>query len=157
MGYRHPDMMKSQTRFFIIVGLLTLFLGIAFFIFSIQNAEPARGFQGTVSRDCAPWDGGAFTVKIPISSEETIDISIWQTPQISSPSKFSFPDNTMQVGSAVLIHTVTLPEMLTGEVWFEGVSEEKPVEGRFRLKSERGDEFVGRFVAEWDHQIVLCG
>jgi len=62
----------------------------------------------------------------------------------------------MQVGSAVLIHNTT-PEILVGEVWFEGVSEEEAVEGRFKLKSERGEEFAGRFVAEWDHQIVLCG
>ena len=126
-------------------------------VFSMRDQESRLVFQGTVSRDCAPWDGGAFTVKIPVSSEESIDISIWQSPRITSPSKFSFPDNTMQVGSVTLIHTATSPEILIGEVWFEGISEENPVEGRFRLKSERGEKFVGQFVAEWEHQIVLCG
>jgi hypothetical protein len=149
--------MKPQTRVLIIIGALILFLGVSFLIFSTRKSGPVQIFHGTVRRDCAPWDGGAFTIQIPVNDEEMIDISIWQSPQILSPAKFLFPDNTMQFGNAILIHTATSSEILTGVVWFEGVSEEKPVEGRFRLKSERGDEFIGQFVAEWNHQIVLCG
>src|SRR5262245_9233604 len=60
---RHLHMTKSQTRFFTIVGFLILFLGISFFIYSKQSKGLDQVFQGIVHRDCAPWDGGAFTVQ----------------------------------------------------------------------------------------------
>ena len=88
---------------------------------------------------------------------DVIDISIWQTPDIKFPKTFSFPDNTGQVGNAILIHQIGLPDPLTGEVWFESVSEGKVVKGRFRLKGERGEVFEGRFAAEWGSQVALCG
>ena len=147
--------MKSRTLFYIAIGLLIL--GIALFTFSTRTQEPVQVFPATINRDCAPWDGAAFTVRIPWKGGDVIDISIWQTPDIKFPKTFSFPDNTGQVGNAILIHQVDVLEQLTGEVWFERVSEGKVVEGGFRLKGERGEVFEGRFTAEWGSQIVMCG
>ena len=149
--------MKSRTHFLVLIGLITLVFGIARFTFLRRNQEPVQIYSATVSRDCAPWDGSAFIVKIPLNNRSTIDVSIWQTPAILYSTRFSFPDDTMQIGKAILTHATSQPEILTVEVWFEGVSEEKPVEGRFRLTSENGVEVAGRFVAAWEHQIVLCG
>ena len=148
-------MMKSRTLFFITAGLLIL--GIATFIFSTRDQEAVQVFPATVDRDCAPWDGGAFTVKIPMSDGTAIDISIWQSPQIKSPVVFSFPDDSGQVGNAILIHPVGLPDPLTGTVYFWNVNQEDPVEGRFELRTESGKVFKGQFKAEWGNFIALCG
>ena len=139
----------------IAIGLLIL--GIAIFTFSMRDQEPTQVFSATVNRDCAPWDGAAFTVQIPWHGGDIINISIWKSPDIKFPTTFSFPDNTGQIGNVILIRPVGLPDPLTGEVWFDSVSEEKVVDGGFRLKGERGDLFEGRFAAEWGSQVALCG
>jgi hypothetical protein len=148
-------MMKSRTLFFIAIGLLIL--GIALFTFSARNREPVQSFPATVNRDCAPWDGSAFRVSVPMEDGTVINISIWQAPDIKFSKTFMFPDDTGQIGSASLLLANEEYETLSGEVRFEGVSEEKPLVGRFNLKSERGGMYVGQFAAEWDNQIALCG
>jgi hypothetical protein len=148
-------MMKSRTLFFIAVGLLIL--GISLFTFSTRNQEPAQVYPATINRDCAPWDGSAFTVSIPMSDGTVIDISIWKAPDIKLPKTFSFPDNTGQVGNAIFIHPIGLPEMLSGKVTFWRVEQGKQVEGRFELVTEARQRFEGQFRAEWGDQIVMCG
>ena len=137
------------------IGLLIL--GSALYTFTTRKQEPTQVFSATVNRDCAPWDGSAFSVSIPISDGTLIYISIWQSPDIIFPKSFSFPDDTGQVGSVMYQSVNGEYETLSGRVWFEGVSEEKPIEGRFSLKSERGGQFEGQFIAVWDHQIIMCG
>lgn len=150
--------MKTRNQYFIILVLLLIALfGIAVFTFSSRSQGPEQVFTGTIDRDCAPWDGGAFTVQIPLNDGGTLSVSIWQSPEINSPSTFSFPDTTMQVGNASLLPQFGEPEQLTGQVWFQSVSQERPVEGRFSLTSERGEVLEGRFFATWGSQIVYCG
>lgn len=157
MFCRPPDRMK--TRFLLI--LFSLLLAIALIGFFYSYSGPGRQalqvFPATVNRDCAPWDGAAFTVKISMPDGRTLDLSIWQSPEISLPSTFTFPDKTGQAGNALLILSSGMPEQLTGEVRFQRVRQGTPVEGRFSLKSASGEQFQGTFVAEWDDQIVLCG
>jgi hypothetical protein len=154
--HRHLHMMmKSRTLFFIAIGLLIL--GMALFTFSTRNQEPALMFPATVYRDCAPWDGSAFRVRIPLKDGDVIDIGIWQAPDIKFSKTFSFPDDTGQAGYASLIDPAGSYEQLTGAVWFEGVSEGQTVAGRFSLKDERGEVFAGRFAAAWDGQVAMCG
>jgi len=147
-------MNKLQTVVLIIVVLLMLVLGM--FTFLNHDAVAVQNFSATVNRDCAPWDGSAFTVQVPLDDGDVIVISIWQAPDIKLLRKFVFPDDTGQVGNVSLIHPTGLPDQLTGEVWFQSVSEDETVEGRFRLKSERS-EYVGRFSAQWTDQLMLCG
>jgi len=148
-------MLKSRTLFFIAMGLLIL--GIAFFTFSARNQEPAQIFAATVSRDCAPWDGSAFRVTVPLSDGTVIDIAIWQAPDINFSKTFSFPDDTGQVGNASLRSASGEYEQLSGTVFFQRVDEGSPVEGRFELVTETGQRFEGQFEAEWDNQIIMCG
>ena len=148
-------MMKFRSWLYIIFGLLIF--GFVLFIVTLQNEESEQIFPATINRDCAPWDGAAFTVRMPLNDEDVIDISIWQAPDIKFSKTFSFPDNTGQVGNASLIDPAGSYEQLTGEVWFKGVSEGQTVAGGFRLKSERGEVFEGRFAAAWEGQIALCG
>ena len=139
------------------IGLLTLILAITWYSFSTRNQEPVQVFSATVNRDCAPWDGSAFTVSIPMSDGTIVDISIWQAPDIKFSVTFSFLDNTGQVGNAALLLPVGLPAPLTGTVLLQRVEPERPVEGAFDLKDESGKQFKGEFKAEWDNQIVMCG
>jgi hypothetical protein len=148
-------MMKSRTLLFTAIGLFIL--GIAIFAFPPRNQAPAQVFPATVNRDCAPWDGSAFRVRIPLKDGDVIDIGIWQTPDIKFSKTFSFPDDTGQVGYASLIDPAGSYEQLTGAVWFEGVSEGRTVAGGFRLKDERGAVFEGRFAAAWEGQVAMCG
>lgn len=148
--------MKPRSPFLLVVILLILLFVIARFIFSIQNQEPLQVFPATINRDCAPWDGSAFTVSIPIE-ESIINVSIYQSPDIEFPVAFSFPDETMRDGIALLLLPAGFSEQLTGKVWFQRVDEKEPVQGRFRLASEKGKPFDGTFIAEWENQAVYCG
>ncbi len=147
--------MKSRTA--LVIGIILLILGVALFTFFTRNQQPAEVFQATVHRDCAPWDGSAFTVQIPWQNETVIDISIWQAPEITLPKTFSFPDTTGQAGNAILILPVGNPEPLSGTVFFSDVDPSATVEGRFDLKDEAGNQFKAAFRAEWRELMMLCG
>ncbi len=157
--HRHPCMMKSRTQLFIAIGLFILGIALYTFLSGLTREQPAaEAFPATVRRDCAPWDGSAFTVQIPIRSDGTmISVSIWQTPDIQVPRTFSFPDDTGQVGNASLIGPAGLPGQLSGSVSFSGVDSSTVVEGRFDLRDENATQYNGTFKAQWDDQIMLCG
>ena len=139
------------------MGLVILVFGIAWYTFSTRNQAATPVFPATINRDCAPWDGAAFTVSIPVDNGTNIDISIWQSPDIKLPVTFSFPDETGQVGNAVDRSLSGEYEQLSGKVSFSRVVEGSPVEGDFTFTSERGEQFKGQFKAEWEDEIVMCG
>jgi hypothetical protein len=149
--------MKPRTQFIVAVGLIILLFGITLVNFSVRDQTPAQIFPATVNRDCAPWDGSAFSVSVPMSDGTTIDISIWRSPDIKFPVNFSFPDATGQAGNALLLLPVGLPEQLTGNVFLKRVDMEYSVEGKFDLMNEIGEQFKGKFVAEWGNMAVYCG
>jgi hypothetical protein len=147
--------MKLQNQFLIASSLLVLV--IAVFAFSTRNQEPARVFPATINRDCAPWDGSAFTMSIPLQDGSLLNISIYQSPDINRPATFSFPDESRRVGNASYLLPSGEYEQLSGKVSFQRVAEGMPVEGKFNVRSERGEQFKGRFVAAWDNLTVMCG
>ncbi|MGZ9234915.1 MAG: hypothetical protein ACXW4E_05265 [Anaerolineales bacterium] len=149
--------MKSRTQFSIAVGFLLLTLGFIWFILSGQTREPAQVYPATINRDCAPWDGTAFTMSFRYDPITTITISIWQSPRFAFPVTFSFPDETMRVGTAYSVQELDPLEELNGKVTFWRVEEGIPSEGEFSFTTERGKRFSGRFSAEWGNQIVYCG
>jgi len=149
--------MKSRTRFFIVIGLLIVIFSITWISLSTRNQEPAQVFPAKINRDCAPWDGAAFTVSFRYGPITTITISIWQSPDIKLPVTFSFPDKTGRVGIAYSLPELDPLEELTGKVTFWRVEEGIPVEGEFNFTSSRGEEFKGKFEAQWGEEIVYCG
>jgi len=148
-------MLKFRNWLYIIFGLLLF--GLAFFTFTSQNEEPQQIFPATINRDCAPWDGAAFTISISMNDGMIVNISIWQAPDIKLPVTFSFPDHTGQVGNSSLFLQIGMPEQLTGKVFFQKIDQEHQVEGEFDLHTEAGRHFKGRFIAEWSDQVILCG
>jgi len=149
--------MKPRIQFFIAIGLFTLILGITWFRFSTHNQEPTQTFPATISRDCAPWDGSAFRVSVPVNGGAMLDISIWQAPDIKNPVTFSFPDNTGRVGNANYRLASGTYGQLSGTVFFWRVEEGNQVEGKFKLVTETGQQFEGQFKAKWKSQLILCG
>lgn len=149
---------RMRTRIFLCLLFALLVIAVVgrLFFYTAKNQESLQIFPAAVKRDCAPWDGAAFTISIPIE-ESTIAISIYQSPDIGRPVTFSFPDITMQEGDALLIVPLGQPEPLTGNVLFQHVDPGKPVEGRFDLDSGTGAHFKGKFKAEWSNEIIYCG
>jgi hypothetical protein len=148
--------MKSRTARYALLIFLLVVLGGAWLFSAWGRQESLPIFPATVGRDCAPWDGPAFTVSIPVE-ESVIVISMSRAPDRSLPVTFSFPDETMRAGNAFLLLPAGLPEQLTGNVTFWRVDPGLPVEGTFAFRSETGGQFEGRFKAEWDRQPVYCG
>lgn len=157
MCQRHLCKMNSRTQFFIAIGLLILVLGIPLFLLATQNQRPAPVFPATINRDCAPWDGAAFTVSIPYQPGTIINISIWRSPDIRQPVRFSFPDDTGQVGNATFLLRYSYSVQLIGRVFFSRVEQGIPVEGNFDLVTPAGQRLKGKFKAEWGNEIVYCG
>ena len=139
-----------------IIILSLLVFSIAWYVFSTQNQTPIQTYSATINHDCAPWDGSAFTVSIPLQSS-VINISIYQPPDIKRPATFSFPDETMRVGNVLLTLPIDRHEQLRGTVIFQHVEQGLPVEGRFDLITETGQQFQGKFIAEWGDEIIYCG
>lgn len=152
--------MKPRTSLLLLSILILIALGGIYYVFtSLSNQEPAQVFPATVNRDCAPWDGAAFTVAVRHGSGNVIYITIWQAPDIKFPTTFPMPDDAEAEQDG---HAYILPELgpftpLHGEVSFQGLSVGEPVGGRFRLTSAGGEVFEGRFIAEWGDQVVYCG
>ena len=140
-----------------VIVLLFLILGIAWFTVSTRNQEPMQVFPAIVNRDCAPWDGAAFTVSIPYDSISTIEVSIWQSADIKLPTVYSFPDESGRIGNAVHRSQIGLAEQLTGKLFFWRVEQGMPIEGEFNFTSGRSGRFEGKFKAEWGNQITMCG
>jgi hypothetical protein len=149
--------MKSRISLYTGLVLLLIALGGIWFFRRGETQTPSPVFPAIVNRDCAPWDGSAFTVSMPLRDGSDIAISIYRSPDIPLPTRFLFPDETMREGRAVRLLPSGSPETLIGEAWFQRVEQGIPLEGRFRLRSEAGVQYEGRFVAEWGNEMVYCG
>lgn len=149
--------MRKRTIILLTILLLVPALSDPWVSSTIQKQEPDFLFPATVNRDCAPWDGAAFTFMVQYDPATIIYISIWRSPDIKFPATFSFPKKTGQVGNAYILPEPGPYTLLSGEVSFQRVQEGMPLEGRFRLTSARGEIYEGTFTAEWGDQIVYCG
>lgn len=148
--------MNRQNLLFFGMGLLLLF-GVIWYALSVQNQKALQRYSATIQRDCAPWDGSAFTTLVPINDGMTLQISIWQAPDIKLPVTFSFPDETGQVGNASYLLPTGSAQELSGTVWFSHVEQDVSVEGEFHLVSKDNKQFNGKFTAQWRSEIVFCG
>jgi hypothetical protein len=146
--------MKTNSRFFAALVLTALLAGIALFLFSAQDHGSVRVLRAAASRDCAPWDGPAFTVSIHAELGSAIQVSIWQSPQILRAAAFSFPG---EQGTAMYHPKFGSPQPLSGRVTFRRVEPDLPITGELDLRSADGRQFQGIFEAFWTDAIVACG
>ena len=153
---RHLHKMTRRILSISIISLVLLITGIVWYAFSTRHQRTVQIISATINRDCAPWDGSAFTISVPLEGMG-INISVYQSPDIKLPTSFSFQDDTMSAGNALLILPIGSPEQLTGKVYFQRVSQDVPVEGTFDLVTNTGEHFKGKFIAEWGNEIIYCG
>jgi hypothetical protein len=142
---------------FCIIFLVVIVGCLSFHSASSKGSEDFDGIKATVNRDCAPWDGSAFTLSIPYNSITVIYISIWQAPDIKVPSRFTFPDESGRIGHAYILPELDSFIQLNGEVVFRQVEIGLPVEGEFDLSEGNGNQFKGKFIAEWGNEVAYCG
>ena len=149
--------MKPANLFLLIIGFVAFVIGVAWYMYP-GRGQPAQNYAANIQKDCAPWDGPAFTVAIPMDEGTAVSISIWQSPEeIKSPVAFQFPDNSAQVGNASVMLPEGMPEELSGKVSFDRFGPEGPVSGQFELTNADGQQLIGTFVAEWNEVNMLCG
>jgi len=149
--------MKPQKLFFLILGLLVFIFSVAWYLYPKQKQEPLPHYAASIQQDCAPWDGGAFLLKIPLENGNFIDVAIWESPALQSEKTFFFEEPS-QVGTASLVHSSASAEQLVGKVFFTRVNLDSPVEGTFELETiDSGQHFEGQFHATWLDRIRLCG
>jgi hypothetical protein len=89
--HRHLYMTKSWIALRPWIALVIIVVGMIWFVSRLKSEEPTQLYPATINRDCAPWDGMAFTVSIPWMHAATLGISIYQSPQILHPVTFHFP------------------------------------------------------------------
>ncbi len=147
--------MKFRTLLYILAGLLAIITGFLSLYFT-GKSEDLKVFPATVNRDCAPWDGAAFTISIQYDMA-SIQISIWKSPDMKLPVVFSFPDPSSRLGNATYQPLFGPYRQLNGKVIFWRVDSENPIEGEFNFMLETGKSFKGKFKAEWENQVVMCG
>jgi len=150
-------MMKSRTQLLTSIGLIIFIFGIALFTFSKKSQETVQTFSGTIGRDCAPWDGAAFTLSIRYDSTSSIIISIWKPPEIKLASTFTIHDETGKIGQAYILSELDPLIPLSGKVFFRRVEPGSSVEGHFNLMDKSGKHFKGQFHAKWNNKPVYCG
>ncbi|MBM3125184.1 MAG: hypothetical protein FJZ87_08925 [Chloroflexi bacterium] len=150
-------MIKPRTAPYGLITVPILLLGGLWYLYVLQSQESVQVFAASVVRDCAPWDGPAFTVSIPYEAGTIINISIYESPNIDHPARYSLPQGYSQVGQAVYFIRYSFSIPLTGKVSFPRVELGRPLEGEFDLRTESGHRLNGRFEAEWIDEIVYCG
>lgn len=148
--------MKIRTLLYTLIGSLTLAV-ILWVYFTTRTVGSDVVLVATVNRDCAPWDGLAYTIAIPDQAGSVIVVSIWKSPDFPFPVTYSFPDSSGRIGTAILQSTYGSYQQLNGKIILQPFETGSPVEGRFNFTSEDGKQFKGNFNAEWGNQIALCG
>ena len=147
--------MSFRSQFLTTIALL-LILGVALLTFLGQEQQSSPALPASINRDCAPWDGPAFTVSIPMEGS-VISISVYHSPEIRFPITYSFPDETMREGNALLLLRTSRPEPLSGRVSFSRLEQGTTVEGKFKFATDTGQRYDGTFIATWGNEIVYCG
>ena len=151
--------MKAQ------LNLITLSLLLTFCCQPVPTqSEPtiqSQKIPAKIIDSCAPFDGAAFQVSIA----DNIIVDIYQAPQFDNSVKFTFPA-TSQTGYArfllpnaeLLIQQRKLSfKPLTGEIVFNMVKRDTPVEGYFNFVTPEGERKQGTFKAIWQKsQITRC-
>lgn len=148
--------MKPGILLYTLIGSLAVAL-IVWIYSATQTSRTDTVFVAVVNRDCAPWDGTAYTITIPSQAGSVIVVSIWKSPNLPFPVTYSFPDSSGRVGTAVLQSALDPFQQLNGKLTLQPFEAGSPVRGRFNLFSENGEQFTGNFKAEWGNQTALCG
>ena len=113
-----------------------------------------------VNLTCAPWDGSAFRVMVPLdntTSARVVSVVIYRNAAIHQRITFTFPDATGKLGTATVESHAGKFEDMAGTVTFNGVEAGKAVTGVFDLATPAGEKIHRAFRADWGTERPLCG
>jgi hypothetical protein len=130
-----------------------------------QRVPDASMFFGEASRDCAPWDGAAFSVSIPLVAGlrrmdfPLIHVSVWQAPglNLKGAEHFEFPDVTGKIGAAFIQPRSGPVTPLHGTISFKRVMPNETTQGQFDFVVPNGRRYSGKFTATWNGKMMMCG
>lgn len=114
-----------------------------------------------IARTCAPWDGAAFSVSVPVghgvdpAALPALQLSVWSSPQFDGERTVVFADGDDRAGLAFHVETPERTTPLTGEVTFRQAAD-GGIEGTLRLKDADGRRFERRFRGRLDGGAVMC-
>ncbi len=116
--------------------------------------------QGRTWNDCAPWDGPAFRVVVPLPPEsaaagDSLWFSVWEPAAIRTPRTFVFPRDAGR-GSLLLQSGSGSSSLLHGTLRIERAVPDAPVRGRFDLSRPGGGTYRGTFTAPWQPRQGVC-
>jgi hypothetical protein len=86
-----------------------------------------------------------------------LSISIWQAPEINFPFTISLSGDGEKNGYAYILQELGPFIQLHGNIFFQRVNTKEPVQGNFDLTDENGNQFSGKFIAEWRNEVIYCG
>ena len=146
-----------------LVGLIVLlFAGALLLTVIARNAkawpapESLRTYSASASQDCAGRGAWKFGIWIDITQQDMIVISVYEAPSFESPVTFSFPSGAFNKHDAVLYRFGGIQESLSGKVEFFQAVQAITIEGRFNLQTPSGEQFIGKFKAEWGDVVINC-
>ncbi|MGB7563382.1 MAG: hypothetical protein WBM08_01380 [Prochlorococcaceae cyanobacterium] len=144
-----------------VAGLLALELPTDLLASPSKQPRTATPLPAQIFHDCAPWDGAAFMVSVPMPARanrppSVLSISIWKGPNLAEPSQFNFPADA-RIGSVTLQPRPGLDGLVRGRISFRSVLPSQPVLGNFDLVSPKGEVVQGHFRATWVRRQALCG
>lgn len=129
------------------------------------TAAPANA--ATIFYSSAPWDGAAYALEIPLkptgdAEEPYLRISIWDNPEFPDPRTMNFTGKedsgggpSRGEGRALFQRKLdkSMPERLTGKIWFKILTKDSPVLGTYEFATMDGKRvFKGSFQAAWGNK-----
>ena len=156
-------MHRRISRNQVFIGLIALlFAGALLLTLLARNTqswpspESLGMYSASATQDCIGGGAWKFGVWIDITQQDVIVISIYETPSFESPVTFSFPSGIFNRHDAVLYGPGGSQQALAGKVDFSQAVQAIPIEGRFNLQTPRGEQFTGKFKAEWSDVVINC-
>jgi hypothetical protein len=113
-------------------------------------------YFASASQDCTGRGAWKFGIWIDITQQDVIVISVYEAPSFESPVTFSFPSGSFNRHEAMIYRPGGLQEPLAGKVELSHAVQAIPTDGRFDLQTPGGEQFIGKFKAEWGDVIINC-
>lgn len=132
---------------------------------TLSGAAGRDPLPAVVRPDCAPWDGSAFHLTIPLpphrsAGADRVEIGIWRAPTIDKPVLVMFPSAAGRNDGAALLHQRDGQTfLLVGWLRLEPVRTGRPVLGSFALTARNQPKLTGSFRALWQIPVrpTRCG
>ncbi len=124
-------------------------------------AAPRSSTQmGRITAECAPWDGPALGLKLPLTGAWTLTLAVYPSGHAGSVQVYPVQVQAGTGGAdAWLSGPASTMRATGGTVWLDRFVDGVGAAGRFTLALEDGQRLQGTFSARWKTPATtpLCG